>query len=170
MTKEQNTVAIGAASGTLMMVLMVWGLASLIPAPQHVHSLADRIAFTLQINVFAALPLLIMIAYVGNSRFLSAAINPLARAETDAQIINGRVADNTLQQNFLFLVGTLGLSTVLEEIHLQVLVALAIVFVLARVAFWIGYRMNPLYRAPGMAATAYINLGVYVYAAYLVIL
>ena len=32
-------------------------------------------------------------------------------------------------------------------------------FVAARIAFWIGYRMHPLYRAPGMAATGFLNLG-----------
>ena len=35
----------------------------------------------------------------------------------------------------------------------------ASVFVFARIAFWIGYRIDPLYRAFGMAATLYLNLG-----------
>jgi len=34
-----------------------------------------------------------------------------------------------------------------------------LVFVVARIAFWIGYRVHPLYRAFGMAATAYLNIG-----------
>ena len=37
--------------------------------------------------------------------------------------------------------------------------AAAIVFVAARLAFWIGYRIDPLYRAFGFAATFYLNLG-----------
>ena len=33
------------------------------------------------------------------------------------------------------------------------------VFVIARFAFWIGYRVRPIYRAPGMSATGYLNAG-----------
>ena len=32
-------------------------------------------------------------------------------------------------------------------------------FVAARIAFWVGYRIHPLYRAAGFAATAYLNIG-----------
>ena len=42
---------------------------------------------------------------------------------------------------------------------MQLVAAAAIVFVVARLVFWIGYRIDPLYRAPGFAATAYLNLG-----------
>ena len=77
--------------------------------------------------------------------------------------IDGRVADNTLQQSFVFVVASLTLSTLVPVSHLQVVWACAIVFVVARAAFWIGYRINPLYRAPGMSATAYLNVGMILY-------
>ena len=111
--------------------------------------------------------LFIMVVSVANSRFLSDAIDPLAQKETVAQTVNGRVTDNTLQQNFLFLVATLALSTVLSEARLQVIPAMTIVFVIARIVFWIGYRLDPLLRAPGMSATVYLNLGGLLAAAYL---
>jgi len=60
-------------------------------------------------------------------------------------------------------VATLALSTVVPLHHLQVIWACVIVFVVARAAFWLGYRINPLYRAPGMSATAYMNLGMILY-------
>ena len=84
--------------------------------------------------------------------------------------IDGRVADNTLQQNFVFVVASLALSTVVSLHYVQVVWACAIVFVVARAVFWLGYRMNPLYRAPGMAATAYMNLGMIVYVLFCVFL
>jgi hypothetical protein len=31
--------------------------------------------------------------------------------------------------------------------------------VIVRIAFWIGYRIEPVYRAFGFASTAYLNLG-----------
>ncbi len=77
--------------------------------------------------------------------------------------IDGRVVDNTLQQNFVFAIATLSLSTIVPLQHLQVVWACVIVFVVARAVFWLGYRLNPLYRAPGMSATAYLNLGMILY-------
>jgi hypothetical protein len=159
MNTAQKTVAIGAASGVLSMAALVTLISIWLPAPAAIDALSERLAFALQLNVIAALPFFLMIVAVGNSRFLSDAIDPLAQRERVDQQVNGRVADNTLQQNFVFLVGTLALSATLSPDKLQVLIAATVVFVLARVVFWIGYRIHPLYRAPGMAATAYLNLG-----------
>jgi uncharacterized membrane protein YecN with MAPEG domain len=83
--------------------------------------------------------------------------------------IDGRVADNTLQQTFVFAVASLALSTIVALQYLQVVWACAIVFVLARVVFWVGYRLNPLYRAPGMAATSYMNLGMILYVLFWIV-
>ena len=74
-------------------------------------------------------------------------------------LINGRVADNTLQQLVIFVIATLALGASLPPARLAVIAAAAIVFTVARLVFWIGYRIHPLYRAPGFAATAYLNLG-----------
>jgi len=167
MNPAQKKVAVGAGSGVLSMVLLVIVLSMALAAPQDVAGLAERIAYALRWNVIAAVPFFIMVVSVANSRFLSDAIDPLAQKETLAQIVNGRVTDNTLQQNFLFLVATLALSTVLSPQRLQVIPAMTIVFVLARITFWIGYRVDPLLRAPGMAATAYLNLGGLLAAVYL---
>jgi hypothetical protein len=167
MNSSQKTVARGVAAGISSMVLLVTGLSLVLPAPGDLHTLAERIAFAVQLNVIAALPLFAMLMAVANSRFLSEAIDPLAKRETAAQLIDGRVAANTLEQGILFLVATLALSTVLPPAQLQVLTAMTIVYVLARIVFWFGYRLHPLYRAPGMAATTYINLGALVAAAIL---
>ena len=100
-----------------------------------------------------------MVAAVGNARFKSEAIDPTAGKESDRMIIDGRVADNTLQQLVLFLVGLLGLAVTLPADRLSVIAAVAITFIVARSIFWFGYRIHPLYRAPGFSSTAYLNLG-----------
>ena len=130
-----------------------------LPTSAISDSAAERLAYALHANVFALVPFFIMLITVGNSRFLSEAIDPTRRAESRSMQIDGRVADNTLQQNFVFAIATLALSTIVPLHHLQVVWACAIVFVVARAVFWLGYRINPLYRAPGMSATAYMNLG-----------
>jgi len=151
------------------MAISVWVLAHLLAAPVIPDTLVDRLAYALSANIFSILPLFVMIAAVGNSRFLSDAIDPTKHAENAKLEIDGRVADNTLQQNFIFFVATLALSTVVPFKNLQIIWALAFVFVAARCVFWLGYRLNPLYRAPGMSATAYMNLGIIVYVLFKII-
>ena len=163
MRAEQKIVAFGAASGIVLMVVSVWILTTSLPPPPIADAAAERLAYALGANLLAVVPLFVMFIFIGNSRFLSDAIDPTRRAESRAMEIDGRVADNTLQQNFVFVVASLTLSTLVSVTHLQVVWACAIVFVVARAAFWIGYRINPLYRAPGMSATAYLNLGMILY-------
>jgi hypothetical protein len=163
MKAEQKIVAVGAASGVLAMVLSVWGLTHGLPAPAIADVAGDRLAYALRANIVAILPLFIMFITIGNARFLSDAIDPTRRAESPSMEVDGRVADNTLQQNFVFAIALLALSAVAPFHQLQVVWACTIVFVVARAVFWLGYRVNPLYRAPGMSATAYMNLGMILY-------
>ena len=167
MKAEQKIVAVGAASGVIVMAFSVWYLTThVLSTPMIVDETAARLAYALGANVFALVPLFIMFITVGNERFLSEAIDPTRHAESAKMEINGRVADNTLQQNFLFFVASLALSTIVPFQYLQIIWACAIVFVVARCIFWLGYRINPLYRALGMSATAYMDLGIILYVLY----
>jgi hypothetical protein len=166
MKPEQKVVAIGAASGIIVMAISVWLLTLALPSPRMAGSIAERLAYALRANIVAVLPLFVMIVTVANSRFLSDAIDPTRHAESRTMQIDGRVVDNTLQQNFVFALATLAASTLLPPDSLQLVWACTIVFVVARSVFWFGYRLNPLYRAPGMSATAYMNLGLILYVLY----
>jgi len=148
------------------MAVSVWLLTLVLPSPAITDTPAERLAYALRANIVAIVPFFVMLITVGNSRFLSDAIDPTRRAESRSMEIDGRVADNTLQQNFVFAVATLALSTVVPLAYLQAIWACTIVFVVARLLFWAGYRINPLYRAPGMSATAYMNLGMILYVLY----
>jgi len=165
MTREQKIVAVGAGSGVALMVAAVWVLTVMLPVP-GIEDVGARLAYALGANVFALIPFFVMIMMVGNERFFSDAIDPTRHVENRVMEINGRVADNTLQQNFVFAIATLGASTIVPSPYLQVVWACAIWFVIARFAFWVGYRIYPLYRAPGMAGTAYMNLGLILYVLY----
>jgi hypothetical protein len=169
MTRDQKIVATGAAAGIASMVLAMWLLSTRLPPPVGMETLADRFAYAARWLAFAALPLFAMVAAVGNARFLGEAIDPTRGAEDKAMIVNGRVADNTTQQFLLFIAGSLGLAASLPPERMGVIRAAAIVFVAARIVFWIGYRIHPLYRAPGFASTAYLNLGLLLAAAWLVV-
>jgi hypothetical protein len=56
MTKDQKTVAIGAASGIAGMVLLVWAIATHFPEPRVVDSNGDRLAYAFRWCVVAVLP------------------------------------------------------------------------------------------------------------------
>ena len=159
MTRDQKIVALGAASGVAVMALAMWLLPSALPAPADVSALDARLAYTLRWCAFAALPLFAMIAAIGNARALGPAIDPTLGLESKAMLINGRVTDNTVQQYVLFVAGALALGAGLPSGAMRVIGAASIVFVAARILFWIGYRIDPRYRAFGFAATMYLNLG-----------
>jgi len=40
-------------------------------------------------------------------------------------------------------------------------------FIVLRLAFWIGYRIKPVYRAAGFAGTFYLNVALFAYALWL---
>lgn len=159
MTREQKIVATGAASGVAAMLLSTWLLYTALPSPTDVVHQVDAIAYALRWLPFAALPLLAMIVTVGNARALGPAIDPTLGVEDQTMRTNIRVVDNTLQQFALFAAGSLGLAASLDPMRVKIVGAAAIVFAAARIAFWIGYRIHPLYRAAGFAATAYLNFG-----------
>jgi hypothetical protein len=169
MKPEQRIVAIGAASGILAMIVAVWLLTKALPAPAIADEAGARLAYALKANVFALVPFFVMLITIGNKRFLSDAIDPTRNAESEAMGIDGRVADNTLQQNFVFAVASLALSTLVPLGYLQVVWACALWLVVARCVFWFGYRVNPLYRAPGMSGTAYMNLFMILYVLYRIV-
>lgn len=160
MNADQKKVAQGALSRVVSMAVAVWALYALLPTIPNMVFMTDRLIFTLRLNAFAVLPFFIAVAAVGNGRFLSEAIDPLRHAENRTMEINGRVVANTLEQTFVFFVGTVALSTYLTSESIKLIPALVLVFVLARIVFWAGYHKHSLYRAPGMAATSYMNLGI----------
>jgi hypothetical protein len=168
MSPDQKTVAFGAVFGVGSMVILAALLYHVLPVPDALMVL-DRLVYTLRLHVFTVLPLFIVIMAVGNRRFLTEAIDPLRNAEDRTTDINRRVAGNTLEQTLVFIVATLALSTYLEGERLAFIPAAIVVFILSRFAFWIGYRMNPLYRAAGMSATAYLNVGIILAVIYFLI-
>lgn len=169
MKPEQIVVGVGAVLGIFMMVIGVWVLMRVVPDSTIMDTTANRLAYALAANVVAILPFFVMMITVGNKRFLSRAIDPTRHAENSAMEVDSRVTDNTLQQNFVFFVVSLALATVVPFIYLNVLFAAAIWFVIARGLFWVGYRIHPLYRAPGMAGTAYLNLFMICYVLYMLV-
>src|ERR1044071_529968 len=140
MTSDQKTVAVGAVSGVLFMIVAVFTLYKAWPEPAALTDVGARIGYALKGLLFAALPLFVMVITVGNARFLGEAIDPTQQKEDRAMLINGRVTDNTVQQFLLFAVALLALAPSLAPEQMRIVPAAVIVFVLMRMVFWFGYR------------------------------
>ena len=158
MRKEQKTVAIGAICGVVCLAAALFLLPDHMPDLPTEADAGSRLAFAVKWIAFAALPLFLVIIAIGNERALTDAIDPTAGKESPGMIINGRVTDNTLQQYVLFGAASLAVTAASRGDQLGLVVAGAVIFVVARFAFWIGYRIDPLYRAFGFASTAYLNI------------
>jgi hypothetical protein len=157
--RDQRIVAAGAIGGIVTMLMLLWLLYHALPPPAGAELVASRLAYALKWNALAVLPLFAMIGAIGNARALSKAIDPTRGKESPAILINARVANNTLEQFVLFATGSLALAAALPDGQVRIVGAAAITFVVMRIAFWIGYRIQPLYRAFGFASCAYMNLG-----------
>lgn len=86
------------------------------------------------------------------TRLFSKARNPLSGHEklVDKQV---RILTNTLEQFILSAVNQLILVTFLPADHLYVIPFLVYTFVIGRIAFIIGYNIDPKYRTFGLALT-----------------
>ena len=158
MTRDQRLVAIGASSGVVLMIVALIGLSQVMPGLPVTADSGDRLAFTAKWLALAAAPLFAAIVAIGNGRFLSEAIDPTAGKESPAMIVNGRVVDNTLQQYVLLFAAMMAVAASATGPQLAIVSAAALIFVVSRFAFWIGYRIAPVHRAFGFASTAYLNI------------
>ena len=128
-----------------------------------------RLIFTLRCQVFPALMLFAGIVAVSSCRFSSAAINPLVGSESPLMRVHLRYVRNTLEQFVLFFVASLALSTFLDSYNIKLIPILTVMFVLGRIAFWVGYVHDPMDRGLGMAVTLYPTVAILFYDAYRVL-
>lgn len=170
LNQQQKTVFKGVIAALLFSTGFVAIAYFFVSLPLPVLDTAEqRLIFTLRWQIFPALMLFAGVAVIGNERFLSPAINPLADAESDKTQIHLRYLSNTLEQFVLFFVASLILSTFLDSHSIKLIPILATLFVFGRIAFWLGYLQNSLYRAFGMGVTLYPTAAVLFYETYLVL-
>ena len=129
----------------------------------------SRLIFALRCQIFPVLMLFAGIVAVGNARFSSAAIKPLANANQKQCGLICVIWATRREQFVLFFVGSLILSTFLDAYSIKLIPILTTLFVFGRIAFWIGYLKDPLDRAFGQGVTLYPTIAVLIYDAYRVL-
>lgn len=151
MTKRRK-ILIGMAAGAIWGVALVWIGAAKVNIPIFSFTWTLALSF-----LFPGLFLAAVIGRLAQRRFFDDAIidgDPLAGAAE----IDGRVLQNTLEQLALALALWPVTGYLLAVDGPGVVLMLGVGFVIARIAFWIGYHVSPPLRAFGFAATFYPTL------------
>lgn len=144
---------VGAAALSWAVLVMLDGWPGPIPDP------GERIALALKLAVLPAGFMAVVVLWVSAGRFLTGAFDPLTDTPGRGRAVDMRVLANTVEQTLIFLPLFLAFAMVVGPDESAWLTAAPVVFTLARVVFWIGYRIGPVARAPGMAAGFLVNLG-----------
>ncbi|MAN80464.1 MAG: hypothetical protein CMM77_04295 [Rhodospirillaceae bacterium] len=160
MTSDQKMTLWLSAFGAAGLALVLWGLLAWLDGwPGPIPDAGERIGLALKFAVLPAGFLLAVVQVVALTRLITGAIDPLADDAPRWRRTDMRVLANTVEQTLIFLPLYLATTMVIKADESAWLTALPVAFVLARIAFWIGYRIGPMGRAPGMAAGFFINLG-----------
>ena len=130
--------------------------------------LANRIGFALQNQLFAILALLAMIGFIAGARPLASDVID-GNDQAERLAVQVRIQRNTLEQFLLLATAHLALATTLPTSLLPILPVLVTLFILARIFYWIGYSINPIYRTFGFVATFYPNIAALIWATTLVV-
>jgi hypothetical protein len=144
------------AAGGAVAAALWYGLQWALPPIGGMESLAARMLFTLKCFCGATLFALVMgVEAVAHERLSSPAFDPLAGYETRRLRVNQRYLQNTLEQTVVFAAALFGLAAYCPTgAAMRAVAATAVVWMLARYAFWIGYHRSAALRglgAPGMA-------------------
>jgi len=88
---------------------------------------------------------------VAHERLRSTAFDPLAGRDSPRMAVNQRYLQNTLEQFALFAPGLAGLAWYSDNaVAMRAVPATALVWIVTRYAFWIGYHRGAAYRAAGV--------------------
>lgn len=126
-------------------------------------SVAGRLAFAVYWLILPGLMLLIGILGIASGRFLSEAVDGTRTPKAHHLEINLRYNLNTLEQSFLAAIAWLGLSISLPHLQLVLIPFFAILFVIGRICFWVGYLINPVARGFGLVLTFLPTVGAFLW-------
>jgi hypothetical protein len=158
MLRKQILVALGMLAAVVVCVVVIgtFGLASPPPPHDFPESVADRLAFAARLMLVPGLCLLVGIGFTANRRFFSrAAIDGGLPPDDRVFEINLRYNQNTLEQTVLAAIAWTGVALTMAPQDLRMLYAMAGLFAVGRIAFWLGYLWAPWARAFGLGLTFY---------------
>ena len=163
--KKQDTTQLVAAErsvhlqigGAIAFTLLAFALGYIV-LPDVIalpESLPERLAFALHAAAAPLAVLLVAILMVSTSRRKSLQdIHGSAYGPPSQQLaVKAAFLQNTLEQTVLLVGALLILATLLTDAYLVLLPVAAGLFVLGRIAFYLGYQKSSMYRAFGMGVS-----------------
>ena len=146
----KRVIAVGSAIGHAIAIAYILTLFLLIPPFDQDPSVAQRLALAIKSAILPGFMFMVGIAFLAKDRFYGQANNPMV-CETDGakMKVDARYLSNTHEQFVLFLINAFALAIFLPTPCLTLLPIYGSLFAVGRMVFWIGYRIHPLYRAPG---------------------
>jgi len=144
-------------AGLTVAALLWWLCSATIPMVPGVN-VAQRLGMAAAWLLPTVAVMLAMIMVQMAARVRSGAVDPTTGRDAGLLVVNQRALSNTLEQFACFVPSLLALAAGIGPGHMPQVTALAVVFAVARLAFWLGYLASPTLRAPGMTATFAVNL------------
>ncbi len=92
---------------------------------------------------------------VSNQRFFTSGIDPIAGADDRTLRVLRRILGNTLEQAFLFVIAVTAFAAVAPQEWLKAVPVAALLFVLGRVLFAVGYLIRPPLHVTGFTLTIF---------------
>lgn len=161
---RQRRAGMIAIAVAMPVTLLLWLAIAYLPPPlPGMDDLSGRMLFTLKCDCLAVLFCLVTgVEAVAHERLSSPAFDPLSGFETRRLRVNQRYLQNTLEQTIVFSAAVFGLAAYSQNgAAMRAVLATAVVWIVARFAFWIGYHRRAAMRglgAPGMALSVIVLL------------
>ena len=153
-----------AAASLVCGFLVWWLIAGALPTPLAATSLSVRLGLGAASLLPAAVVLAAMIVAQMAARFWFGTFDPTAGRDGRFLRINQRVITNSVEQLAILIPAMLALVAEASPLRMPQVLALPLVFALARLVFWAGYLVTPMLRGPGMAASFAATLCALVWA------
>lgn len=162
--RQQLIVVAGSVPGAAAAVAVLLNAQRLFGGlPLPANDTAARLAFAVRWLLVPGVAVLAGVQVAGRRGFVPDAIDGTRIPANHALEINLRYNQNTLEQTVLAAIAWAGLALALPHARLVLIPAMAALFAFGRASFWIGYLIDPPYRAFGMVLTALPTLLAYLW-------
>ncbi len=159
--KQGTAVALSLAAALVVAAVGLHARAWCAGLVPEADDLAARLALAVRWLLAPGCMLLAGVQVAASRGFHADAIDGTRTPESHYLEITLRYNQNTLEQAVLAAIAWLGLAARAPHAWLAFIPAMAGLFVVGRVTFWIGYLLHPVARAFGMVLTALPTLVAY---------
>jgi hypothetical protein len=161
---RRQLIGFAGALAAIVTLALLWHFRDALPHRQPAgDDLQDRLAFAAAWLLLPGLALLSGVVGAARRGFYRDAIDGTRTPASPALEINLRYNQNTLEQVVLAAISWAGLAIRLPADLLYLVPALAVIFLAARLAFFIGYLIYPVGRTFGMTLTIIPTILAYVW-------